>query len=83
MCLIDTDVISELRQKGLGAIGSISLPVGGFGIMNIMLVSVTERTRDIGIRMVLGAKCSDVLRHFLTEAIVICVCGTSNLGRRR
>ena len=68
-------VITGSMTAMLASIAAISLAVGGVGIMNIMLVSVTERTREIGIRMAVGARGGDILRQFLIEAVVLSVLG--------
>ena len=69
------DESTKIFSMLLGGIASISLVVGGIGIMNIMLVSVTERTREIGIRMAVGARGLDILTQFLVEAVVISLLG--------
>ena len=66
---------TQLMSGLLLVVALISLVVGGVGIMNIMLVSVTERTREIGLRMAVGARRHHILRQFLVEAVVLCVAG--------
>jgi putative ABC transport system permease protein len=74
--LIETaSSVSDIMTYLLGTIAGISLLVGGIGIMNIMLVSVTERTREIGLRMSVGGRKSDILNQFLVESLILSITG--------
>ena len=73
--MLQVDSMMGGLSMAVGGIAAISLLVGGIGIMNIMLVSVTERTREIGIRKSLGAKTRDILIQFLTESAILSACG--------
>ena len=69
------NTVTGMLTMLLAAIAGISLVVGGIGIMNIMYVSVTERTKEIGLRMSVGARGIDILSQFLIEAVLICLTG--------
>jgi putative ABC transport system permease protein len=67
--------ITDIMTILLGSIAGISLLVGGIGIMNIMFVSVTERTREIGLRMSIGGRGKDIMKQFLAESIILSILG--------